>query len=301
MWDEEDGFYYDVLRLPDGRATRLKVRSMVGLLPLCATTIVEPAARESMPNLYAYALERLNRMPRLKDSIHPTGPDARGYADRGILAVVKPDRLRRILSRLLDENEFLSPYGIRALSRYHLDHPYVLNVHGQEYRVGYLPAESDSGMFGGNSNWRGPIWMPVNVVLIRGLLNYYLYYGDSFKVECPTGSGNFMNLFQVAHEIATRLSHIFLRDESGRRPVFGGAKKFQEDPHWRDNILFYEYFHGDNGAGVGASHQTGWTGTVASLMRLFARLNAEHYLDAGREATFQMTSKPEFPSAPSGR
>jgi hypothetical protein len=301
MWDEEDGFYYDVLRLPDGRATRLKVRSMVGLLPLCATTIVEAAARESMPNLYDYALERLNRMPRLKESIHPTGPDARGYADRGILAVVKPDRLRRILSRLLDENEFLSPYGIRALSRYHLDHPYVLKVHGQEYRVGYLPAESDSGMFGGNSNWRGPIWMPVNVVLIRGLLNYYLFYGDSFKVECPTGSGNFMNLFQVAHEIATRLSHIFLRDESGRRPVFGGSKKFQEDPHWRDNILFYEYFHGDNGAGVGASHQTGWTGTVASLMRLFARLNAEHYLDAGREATFQMTSKPEFPSAPSGR
>jgi len=288
MWDEEDGFYYDVLRLPDGRATRLKVRSMVGLLPLCATTIVEPAARESMPNLYAYALERLNRMPQLKESIHPSGPDARGYGDRGILAVVRPERLRRILSRLLDENEFLSPYGIRSLSRYHLDHPYVLNVHGQEYRVGYLPAESDTGMFGGNSNWRGPVWMPVNAVLIRGLMNYYLYYGDSFKVECPTGSGNFMNLFEVAHEIATRLSHIFLRDESGRRPAFGGTKKFQEDPHWRDNILFYEYFHGDNGAGIGASHQTGWTGIVASLMRLFARINAEQFLETGRKGAFQI-------------
>jgi hypothetical protein len=243
-----------------------------------------------MPNLYAYALERLNRMPQLKESIHPSGPDARGYGDRGILAVVRPERLRRILSRLLDENEFLSPYGIRSLSRYHLDHPYVLNVHGQEYRVGYLPAESDTGMFGGNSNWRGPVWMPVNAVLIRGLMNYYLYYGDSFKVECPTGSGNFMNLFEVAHEIATRLSHIFLRDESGRRPAFGGTKKFQEDPHWRDNILFYEYFHGDNGAGIGASHQTGWTGIVASLMRLFARINAEQFLETGRKGAFQIKS-----------
>ncbi|HEX3435945.1 MAG TPA: glucosidase, partial [Pseudacidobacterium sp.] len=207
MWDEEDGFYYDVLRLPDDRAKRLKVRSIVGLLPLCASTIVEPEAREAMPRLYEYAMERLRRMPQVAKSIHPVGPYVRGYGNRGILAVVKPERLRRILSRMLDENEFLSPYGIRSLSRYHLEHPYVLNVHGQEYRVGYLPAESDSGMFGGNSNWRGPIWVPANVVLIRGLNNFYLFYGDSFKVECPTGSGKYMNLYEVACEISKRLSN----------------------------------------------------------------------------------------------
>ena len=286
MWDEEDGFYYDVLRLPDGTATRLKVRSMVGLLPLCATTVTEPWQRERVPRLNAYAAERLRRMPQLAQSIHPTGPGARGYADRGILAVVKPERLRRILSRLLDENEFLSQYGIRALSRYHLDHPYVFNVHGQEYQVNYLPAESDTGMFGGNSNWRGPIWMPVNVVLLRGLLNFYAYYGDSFKVECPTGSGKYMNLFEVASEIAKRLTRIFLRDESGRRPVYGASSKFQEDPYWRDCVLFYEYFHGDNGAGIGASHQTGWTGLVALLIRLFGRLDAKRFLELGRQAAF---------------
>jgi len=239
-----------------------------------------------VPRLNAYAAERLRRMPQLAQSIHPTGPGARGYADRGILAVVKPERLRRILSRLLDENEFLSQYGIRALSRYHLDHPYVFNVHGQEYQVNYLPAESDTGMFGGNSNWRGPIWMPVNVVLLRGLLNFYAYYGDSFKVECPTGSGKYMNLFEVASEIAKRLTRIFLRDESGRRPVYGASSKFQEDPYWRDCVLFYEYFHGDNGAGIGASHQTGWTGLVALLIRLFGRLDAKRFLELGRQAAF---------------
>lgn len=286
MWDEEDGFYYDVLRLPDGSAQRLKVRSMVGLLPLCATTIIEPWQRESVPRLNAYAIERLRRMPQLAKTIHPVGPDVRGYGDRGIMAVVNPQRLRRILSRLLDENEFLSPYGIRALSRYHLDHPYIFNVHGQEYRVNYLPAESDTGMFGGNSNWRGPIWMPVNVVLLRGLLNFYAYYGDSFKVECPTGSGKYMNLFEVASEITARLTRIFLRDESGQRPVHGGSNKFQEDPHWRDYILFYEYFHGDNGAGIGASHQTGWTGLIASLIRFFGRLDAKRFLELGRQAVF---------------
>src|SRR4029077_17256235 len=183
--------------------------------------------------------------------------------------LVKEERLRRILSHMLDEQEFLSPYGIRALSRYHADHPYVLDVGGQEYRVNYLPAESDTGMFGGNSNWRGPVWMPVNALLIRALLSFYLYYGDSFKVECPTGSGNQMNLFEVAHEIGKRLIRIFVRDESGRRPVYGGTEKFQTDPYWKDYLLFYEYFHGDNGAGLGASHQTGWTGTVAKLIEIF--------------------------------
>ncbi len=286
MWDEEDGFYYDVLRHPDGKATRLKVRSMVGLLPLCATTVVEPWQRERVPGVTAMFQERLRRMPRLLENIHPTGPGHRGVADRGIFALVNPERLRRILSRMLDENEFLSPYGIRAISRYHADHPYVVHVEGQEYRVNYLPAESDTGMFGGNSNWRGPIWMPVNVVLIRALLQFYVYYGDNFKIECPTGSGNWMNLFDVAKEIANRLTRIFLRDESGRRPVYGGTEKFQTDPYWKDCILFYEYFHGDNGAGLGASHQTGWTGLIAKLIDLFGRLDGAQLLEVGKRAAF---------------
>ncbi len=263
MWDEEDGFYYDVLRLPDGSARRLKVRSMVGLLPLCATTVVEQWQRERAPKVTALLQDRLQRMPELRDSIHASGIGHFGYAGRGIAALVSEGRLRRILSRMLDENEFLSPYGIRALSRFHDEHPYVVNVEGTEYRVNYLPAESDTGMFGGNSNWRGPVWMPVNVVIIRALLSYYLYYGDTFKIECPTGSGNLLNLFEVARDIASRLTRIFLRDDSGRRPVHGGTEKFQADPYWRDCLLFYEYFHGDNGAGLGASRQTGWTGTVA--------------------------------------
>ena len=286
MWDEEDGFYYDVLRLPDSSCSRLKVRSMVGLLPLCATTVIEPWQRERVPRTMNILQERLQQMPELRDAIHPTGPGHLGYAGRGIAALVHPDRLRRILTRMLDENEFLSPYGIRALSRYHADHPYVVNVAGQEYRVNYLPAESDTGMFGGNSNWRGPVWMPVNALLIRALLSFYLYYGDNFKIECPTGSGNRMNLFEVAREIANRLTGIFLRDKSGRRPVYGGTEKFQTDPHWKDYILFYEYFHGDNGAGLGASHQTGWTGVVAKLIELFGQLDGVQYLQAGKAGAF---------------
>jgi hypothetical protein len=286
MWDEEDGFYYDVLRLPDGSATRLKVRSMVGLLPLCATTVIEPQQRERVPRVMQALQERLLHMPGLLDSIHPTGPGHYGYGERGIAALVNPQRLRRILTRMLDENEFLSPYGIRALSRYHADHPYVFSVGGQEYRVNYLPAESDTGMFGGNSNWRGPVWMPVNALLIRSLLSFYGYYGDSFKIECPTGSGNQMNLFEVAKEISNRLTKIFLRDKSGRRPVYGGTEKFQTDPHWKDYILFYEYFHGDNGAGLGASHQTGWTGLVAKLIELFGRIDGAQLLDAGKVGAF---------------
>ncbi len=286
MWDEEDGFYYDVLRLPDGSAKRLKVRSMVGLLPICATTVIEPWQREQVPNVTKAMRERLRRMPELRDSIHPTGLGHLGVGERGIVALVNPERLRRILSRMLDENEFLSPYGIRALSRFHAEHPYVVNVEGQEYRVNYLPAESDTGMFGGNSNWRGPIWMPVNAVLIRALMSYYLYYGDTFKVECPTGSGHWMNLFEVAHEIANRLSRIFLRDESGRRPVYGGMQKFQSDPHWRDYVLFHEYFHGDNGAGLGASHQTGWTGCIAKLIEIFGKIDGGQFLAAGKAGAF---------------
>jgi hypothetical protein len=286
MWDEEDGFYYDVLRLPDGSATRLKVRSMVGLLPLCATTVIEPWQRERVPKVAEIMRERLRRMPELRESIHPTGVGHLGYGERGIAALVNPQRLRRILSRMLDEKEFLSSYGIRALSRYHAEHPYGFKVGGQEYRVNYLPAESDTGMFGGNSNWRGPIWMPVNALLIRALMSFYLYYGDNFKIECPTGSGKLMNLFEVGREIANRLTRIFLRDESGRRPVYGGTQKFQTDPNWKDYVLFYEYFHGDNGAGLGASHQTGWTGLVAKLIELFGRIDAEQFLTAGKTGAF---------------
>ena len=286
MWDEEDGFYYDLLRLPDGSATRLKVRSMVGLLPLCATTVIEKWQRERVPRAMAATMERLRRIPELKESMHPMGPGHLGVAERGIIALLTPERLRRILTKMLDENEFLSPYGIRSLSKFHEQHPYVFNAGGQEYRVDYLPAESNTGMFGGNSNWRGPIWMPVNALILRALLNFYLYYGDNFKIECPTGSGKMMNLFEVSKEIAERLSHIFTRDEHGRRPVYGGTEKFQSDPHWRDHILFYEYFHGDNGAGLGASHQTGWTGLVAKTIQLYGLLDPKRLLEAGKQGAF---------------
>ena len=294
MWDEEDGFYYDILRLPDGSATRLKVRSMVGLLPLCATTVVEKWQRERVPLAVAAIQDRLRRIPELRETIHPTGPGHFGVAERGVLALVNPERLRRILTKMLDENEFLSPYGIRSLSKFHETHPYVFNVGGQEYRVDYLPAESNTGMFGGNSNWRGPIWMPVNALILRALQNFYLYYGDNFKIECPTGSGKMMNLFEVSKEIADRLARIFTRDEHGRRPVYGGTEKFQSDPHWRDHILFYEYFHGDNGAGLGASHQTGWTGLVAKMIQLYGVLDAKRALEGGKQAAFARdTSKAE--------
>ena len=290
MWDEEDGFYYDLLRLPDGTATRLKVRSMVGLLPLCATTVIEASTRARIPGVMTRINERLRRIPELLQTIHPTGQGHLGVADRGIMALVNPARLRRILTKMLDENEFLSPYGIRSLSKFHEQHPYILHVGGQEHRVDYLPAESNSGMFGGNSNWRGPIWMPVNALIIRALLNFYLYYGDNFKIECPTGSGKLMNLFEVSKEISDRLTRIFTRDEQGRRPVYGGAEKFQSDPFWRDNISFYEYFHGDNGAGLGASHQTGWSGLVAKCIELYGFLDATRMLHVGREAAFTKTA-----------
>jgi hypothetical protein len=228
----------------------------------------------------------MRRMPELAATMHPTGPGHLGVKERGILAMVTPERLRRILTKMLDENEFLGPYGIRSLSRFHEKNPYVLHVNGQQHQVGYLPGESNTGMFGGNSNWRGPVWMPVNALIIRALLNFYLYYGDNFRIECPTGSGKMMNLFAVAREIAERLARIFLRDGSGRRPVYGGTEKFQSDPHWRDYILFYEYFHGDNGAGLGASHQTGWTGLVAKTIQLFGVLDAEKALAVGIKAGF---------------
>jgi Mannosylglycerate hydrolase MGH1-like glycoside hydrolase domain len=288
MWDEDDGFFYDVLQLPDGRAQRLKVRSMVGLLPMCAVTVFEGDLTGKYPELGERFRRFLAARPELTAFIHD--PVKRGYADRLLAAVLDEGKLRRVLATMLDENEFLSPYGIRSLSRYHAAHPYVFRVGDQDYRVSYLPAESDSGMFGGNSNWRGPIWMPVNGLIIRALLQYYAYYGNDFTIDCPTGSGRQMTLYQIAEEIARRLTSIFVRAPStgsgqvGHRPVYGGTRKFQEDPHWRDLLLFYEYFHGDNGAGLGASHQTGWTGIIARAMHLFATTTAEQALELGKGA-----------------
>jgi hypothetical protein len=259
-----------VLRLPGDRAVRLKVRSMVGLLAVCASTVFPPEV-ERLSLFMQRARDFLRRHPSLAATI--VSPARIGHGGRRLLALLDDDKLKSVLRYMLDENEFLSPFGIRALSRHHRDNPYVFSVGRDVYRVDYEPAESTSGLFGGNSNWRGPIWFPVNVLLIRGLLNLYAFYGDEFTVECPTGSGQRMTLFEVAREIARRLSRCFLRDAQGARPVHGGAAKFQSDPHWRDLILFYEYFHGDTGAGLGASHQTGWTGLVAPLIYLVGHLD----------------------------
>jgi hypothetical protein len=290
MWDEEDGFFYDVLRLPNGEAYHLKVRSMVGLLPLCAATTFDGAVMAKYPEMGERLRSFLATRPEIRAAIHD--PGKLGVANRRLASILDETKLRRVLTKMLDENEFLSSYGIRSLSRYHADHPYVVTVGGQEFRVAYVPAESDTGMFGGNSNWRGPIWMPVNALIIRALLQYYTYYGDEFTVECPTGSGRQMTLYQVAEEIARRLASMFLKDQHGRRPVYGGTRKFQEDPHWRDLILFYEYFHGDNGAGLGASHQTGWTGVIARAMHLFATSTAEEFLGLGAAKASMMEEKP---------
>jgi hypothetical protein len=279
LWDEADGFFYDVLRRPDGSSVPLKVRSIVGLMPLAAATVVGSRIRD-FPELVQGTAEFLAHhpavlaaMPLRGGQLTETGPL--------LLALFNETRLRRILARMLDEQEFLGPHGIRAVSRWHAWHPYILEVDGQEYRVGYLPAESDNGMFGGNSNWRGPVWVPINVMLIRALLNLHGYFGDGFTVECPTGSGNQCTLYEVAREISDRLTGMFLRDAGGRRPVHGGQPMLQNDPHWRDLVLFYEYFHGDSGAGLGASHQTGWTGTVALLPLLFRGVTAQALLHRG--------------------
>jgi hypothetical protein len=286
LWDEEDGFFYDVLRFPDGSATRIKVRSLVGLLPLCAVCVIPPEFVEKHPGVMSRVQRFLERRPALVANIHPI--DQEGVAGRRMLSVLTEKKLRRVLARMLDEERFLSPHGIRSLSRWHKDHPYVFEVHGEEYKVAYEAAESTSGMFGGNSNWRGPVWFPINILIIRALLDLYQYFGDQFKVECPTGSGRSMSLFEVAREISSRLVAIFRKDEHGNRPVFGQAKKFREDPYWRDCLLFYEYFHGDNGAGIGASHQTGWTGLVARLVYLLAESRPEDLLCAAATDGFEM-------------
>ena len=264
MWDEEDGFFYDVLRLPDGSGTKIKVRSLVGLLPLCASTVIEPDVLERYPAVARRAGAFIERNRDLLVNIaDPLVPGVRG---RRLLSLVNEEKLRRVLARMLDEERFLGPHGIRSISRWHLDHPYSFYAGGMEHRVQYEPAESTSGMFGGNSNWRGPVWFPINVMLIRALITHYRYYGDDLTVECPTGSGTMMTLFEVAQELTRRLTATFLRGPDGRRPVYGATRLFQEDPHWRDLLLFYEHFHGDDGRGLGASHQTGWSGLVANLI-----------------------------------
>ncbi|BCY11376.1 glucosidase [Actinoplanes sp. L3-i22] len=279
MWDEEDGFYYDLLRLPDGSSQRLRVRSMVGLLPLAAATVYDPAVVALHPEMITEGRAFLARHETIRVS------DGHGR----LLALFDADRLRRILARMLDEQEFLSPYGLRSLSKFHQEHPFEFRVGDEVYEVPYRPAESDSGMFGGNSNWRGPVWFPVNALMIRALLNLYVAYGDEFTVECPTGSGRQMTLFEVAREISDRLTGIFLPDARGQRPCYGGQETFARE-HWRDMILFAEYFHGDNGAGLGAAHQTGWTGLVAVFPNLFAGLDGRDLLAQGMAGVFHKFS-----------
>ena len=290
LWDEEDGFFYDLLRLPDGSAQRIKTRSLVGLLPLCATAIIPPDLISKCPEFTKRLENFVERHRFILTNLH--SPTVAGEEGRYLLSICDETKLRRILTRMLDEEWFLSPFGIRSLSKSHEQHPYIFEFGGHRHEVKYLPAESDTGMFGGNSNWRGPIWMPMNMLILRGLLQFYLYYGDSFKIECPTGSGQMMNLFDVTMEITRRITRIFLRDEDGKRPVYGGTEKFQTDPHWRDLVLFYEYFHGDNGAGLGASHQTGWTGLVAKLIQMLNLLDAKTVLKGGSRPTMKIYRRP---------
>ncbi|MGH9547685.1 MAG: MGH1-like glycoside hydrolase domain-containing protein [Terriglobales bacterium] len=265
LWNEEDGFFYDVLQLPDGAKFPMKIRSMVGLIPLFAVETLEPDVLNRHPGFKRRLEWFVENRPDLTDNIACMTMEGKG--DRRLLAIADPDQLREILKYMLDEREFLSPYGIRALSQFHRDHPYMLNVNEMEHRVDYEPGESSTGLFGGNSNWRGPVWFPTNYLLVESLQKFHHYLGEDFKVEFPTGSGKMMTLWEVAGELSRRMTNLFLRDEKGRRPVFGNLEKFQTDPHWRDLILFHEYFHGDSGAGIGASHQTGWTGVVTKLMQ----------------------------------
>ena len=276
LWDDEDGFYYDAINFPDGNRSLLKVRSLVGLIPLLGVNVLEP---ETIKNLLGFKKRLewfIDNRPDLKRNVACMVTE--GMSAKRLLALCyatprndgKPNKLQRLLSYMFDETEFLSPYGIRSVSKYHQDNPFVMHVNGNEYRVDYQPAESTSGMFGGNSNWRGPIWFPINYLLLEALQNFHEYLGDDFKVEFPTGSGDYKNLQEIIIELSMRMTKIFLRDEAGKRPVFGGMEKFQNDPHWRDYVYFHEYFHGDNGAGLGASHQTGWTGVVAYMIQLGA-------------------------------
>jgi hypothetical protein len=265
LWNEQDGFFYDVLHLPDGRPFPMKIRSMVGLIPLFAVETLESDIVDRLPGFKRRMQWFIENRPDFGNHVETqTTPDG---TVRRFLSLVNRDRLRSVLKYLLDESEFLSPFGVRALSRYHKNHPYVLHVEGSEYRVDYEPAESRTGVFGGNSNWRGPVWFPVNYLIIEALQKFHYYLGDAYTVELPTGSGRRVHLWDVAADLSRRLTHIFLRGADGRRPVYGGTEKLQRDPYFADHVLFFEYFHGDNGAGLGASHQTGWTGLVAKLIQ----------------------------------
>jgi len=265
LWDDEDGFFYDVLHLPGAQTVRLKVRSMVGLLPLFAVETLESDLLEKLPVFARRMKWFVDNRPHLSGNMARI--DVPGRGERRLLAILTRERLERVLQHLLDESEFLSPYGIRSLSKYHEQHPYTFHAGGQANTVAYWPAESRNGLFGGNSNWRGPVWFPVNYLIIESLQKFHHYYGDDFKVEYPTGSGQRHTLWEIAAELSRRLTHLFLRDEKGRRPFNGGADLFHRDPHFRDLILFHEYFHGETGAGLGASHQTGWTGLIAKLIQ----------------------------------
>lgn len=266
----------------------LQVRSMVGLLPLAAVSILPESFIRKYPSIMDRVNDFFKRRPELAYGLHP--PNDPGVDGRHLLSVLNEENLRRVLQRMLDEERFLSPHGIRALSKWHLEHPYVFNVHGEDYRVQYEAAESSTGLFGGNSKWRGPVWFPVNVLLVKSLVVLYEYCGDRLQIECPTGSGKMMNLFEVAGEISNRLIGIFTKDRHGRRPVFGATEKFQTDPHWQDYLLFYEYFHGDNGAGIGANHQTGWTGLVARLIQARRGVSSEHVLSGSAAESITVVS-----------
>ena len=275
LWDEEDGFFYDLLHFPDGSSTRLKIRSMVGLLPLMSVSVFPGKLIKKFPELIKRFENFNKKYPDIGKNVHH--PSKTGVNDSAMIAIVNENKLRRILHKMLDESEFLGPYGLRSMSLYHKDHPYVFHWEDQEFKVAYLPGESDSGMFGGNSNWRGPVWMPVNVLILNALLNYYSFYGKDFKIECPTGSGNEMTLLEVAKFISARIAKLFLKDGDGRRPANGDAEKFNNDPHWKELVLFYEYFHGDSGKGIGASHQTGWTGFITEIFRVIDTMTEENF------------------------
>jgi Mannosylglycerate hydrolase MGH1-like glycoside hydrolase domain/Glycosyl hydrolase family 63 C-terminal domain len=283
LWNGEDGFFYDVLRLPDYTKFPMKIRSMVGLIPLFAVETLDSEVLSELPDFKRRLEWFIDNRPDLTKNV--ACMRTHGESERRLFSIVNQDQLRSILKYMLDENEFLSPHGIRALSRYHRDHPYMLDVHEMNHRVDYEPAESSTGLFGGNSNWRGPIWFPVNFLLVESLQKFHHYYGNDFKVEFPTGSGKMMTLWEVAGELSRRLTSTFVQDANGRRPVFGGLEKFQTDPHWRDLILFHEYFHGDNGAGIGASHQTGWTGLVTKLMQQSGEARRPHKTEKVAQTT----------------
>jgi hypothetical protein len=265
LWDDDDKFYYDELVWPSGAMSRLKVRSMVGLIPLFAVEVLEPELLEHLPDFRCRLEWMMEHRPDLAQLVSRWHEPGRG--ERRLLSLLRGHRMKRLIQRLVDESEFLSDYGVRALSKFHGDHPYVFHAGDRTMEVRYLPGESDSGMFGGNSNWRGPIWLPVNFLIIEALQRFHHYYGADFLVECPTGSGKMCTILQVAQELTHRLQRLFLRDAQGRRPCHGENRKLQEDPHFKDHLLFHEYFHGETGAGLGANHQTGWTGLIAKLLQ----------------------------------